>query len=207
MTPPTVHALPRSLDQISGLRVGRLIRESTTGQWDNFGPDAQRELQDRIIERYGLVDTGLLWQSAESGRTVYGSPQYAEMFAASKAGKLDLVLVGYVSRFSRNLKQTLIAVDELHALGVALVFCDERIVSSTPGAGTNGSARLRRPSPTAASSAAGSRRAWPPSAVASASPVASPPTATSAPASRRSWSRCRPSWSGSGRCSQLRPRG
>ena len=132
MTPPTVHALPRSLDQISGLRVGRLIRESTTGQWDNFGPDAQRELQDRIIERYGLVDTGLLWQSAESGRTVYGSPQYAEMFAASKAGKLDLVLAAYVSRFSRNLKQTLIAVDELHALGVALVFCDERIVSSDP---------------------------------------------------------------------------
>ena len=128
----TMHQLPRSIDQIAGLRVGRLLRESTTGQWDNFGPDAQRELQDRMIERYGLVDTGILWQSAESGRTVYQSPEYAEMFAASRAGKVDLVLAAYVSRFQRNLKQTLIAVDELHALGVAVVFCDERIVSSDP---------------------------------------------------------------------------
>ncbi len=52
--------------------------------------------------------------------------------AAAKAGKFDILLVGYVSRFQRNLKQTLIAVDELHALGVAVVFCDERIVSSDP---------------------------------------------------------------------------
>jgi DNA invertase Pin-like site-specific DNA recombinase len=128
----TMHQLPRSIDQIAGLRVARLIRESTTGQWDNFGPDAQRELQDRVIERYGLVDTGLLWQSAQSGRTVYQSPEYAAMFAAARAGQLDLVLAAYVSRFQRNLKQTLIAVDELHALGVAVVFCDERIVSSDP---------------------------------------------------------------------------
>jgi DNA invertase Pin-like site-specific DNA recombinase len=129
MTPP-VHVLPRSTDQIAGLRAARWVRESTAGQYDNWGPDSQRELQDRVIERFDLADTGLAWQSAESGRTVYQAPEFVAMTAAARAGRFDLLLVGYVSRFQRNLKQTLIAVDDLHATGVAVLFCDERIVSS-----------------------------------------------------------------------------
>jgi DNA invertase Pin-like site-specific DNA recombinase len=128
MTPPAVHALPRSTDQVAGLRVARWVRESTSGQYDNWGPDSQRELQDRIIERFGLVDTDLAWASAASGRTVYQAPEFAAMTEAARAGRYDLLLVGYVSRFQRNLKQTLIAVDDLHAAGVAVLFCDERII-------------------------------------------------------------------------------
>ncbi len=45
--------LPRELDDLGGMRAARWFRESTAGQWDNFGPDAQREQQDRAIERYG----------------------------------------------------------------------------------------------------------------------------------------------------------
>jgi DNA invertase Pin-like site-specific DNA recombinase len=127
-----MHQLPRSIDEIAGLRLARWVRESTTGQYDNFGPDAQRELQDRMSERHGLVDTGLAWQSAKSGRTVYQSVEFGAMIDAANARKFDILLVGYVSRFQRNLKQTLIAVDDLHAAGVAVVFCDERIVSSDP---------------------------------------------------------------------------
>jgi hypothetical protein len=41
-----------------------------------------------------------------------------------------VLLVGYVSRFLRNLKQALIVRDDLHARGAALLFCDERILSS-----------------------------------------------------------------------------
>jgi len=51
--------LPHSIDEVSGMRAARWFRESTAGQWDNFGPDAQREQQDRAIGRYGLVDAGL----------------------------------------------------------------------------------------------------------------------------------------------------
>jgi DNA invertase Pin-like site-specific DNA recombinase len=127
-----MHALPRSIDQVSGLRVARWVRESTTGQYDNWGPDAQRELQDRTIERFGLVDTGLAWQSAASGRTVYQHPEFTAMTEAAGSGRFDLLLVGYVSRFQRNLKQTLIALDDLHAAGVAVLFCDERIISTDP---------------------------------------------------------------------------
>lgn len=51
------------------MRAARWFRESTAGQWDNFGPDAQREQQDRAIERYELVDAGLAWSVAASGWT------------------------------------------------------------------------------------------------------------------------------------------
>lgn len=122
--------LPADLEQVRGLPVATWVRESTAGQYDRFGPAAQRELQDRAIERYGLRDTGLVWQSAGSGRTVHLRPEFAAMLEAARAGSFRLLLVGYVSRFTRNLKQTLIAVDDLHAAGVAVLFCDERILSS-----------------------------------------------------------------------------
>ncbi len=125
-----MHRLPASPDDLAGLRAARWVRESTAGQYDNWGPDAQAEQADRMIERYGLTESGLAWQSAASGRTVHLRPEFAGMLGAARAGLFDILVVGYVSRFQRNLKQTLIAVDELHSQGVAVLFCDERILSS-----------------------------------------------------------------------------
>lgn len=126
--------LPASLDQVHGLRAARWFRESTAGQWDNFGPDAQREQQDRALARYGLVDSGLEWSVAASGWTsAWRTETWDAMIASAKRGEFDVLLVGYVSRFLRNLKQTLIAVeDHLHAAGVVVVFADERLLSSDP---------------------------------------------------------------------------
>jgi hypothetical protein len=47
----TARSLPRCLDELRGRRAARWIRESTAGQADNFGPDAQAEQQARAIER------------------------------------------------------------------------------------------------------------------------------------------------------------
>ena len=58
--------LPRSLDEIGGLRVARWIRESTAGQYDRYGPASQREQQDRFIERHG---------ARRHGARVPGRPQ------------------------------------------------------------------------------------------------------------------------------------
>ncbi len=126
--------LPGSLDQVQGLRAARWFRESTAGQWDNFGPDAQREQQDRAITKYGLVDTDLEWSVASSGWTsAWRTPTWEAMVASARAGAFDVLVVGYVSRFLRNLKQTLIAVeDHLHAAGVVVLFADERLLSSDP---------------------------------------------------------------------------
>lgn len=121
--------LPRTLDELRGRRAARWIRESTAGQVDTFGPDAQREQQDRALERYGLVDTGLAWQVAHSGRTVDRTPAWAAMVAAA-GSEYDVLVVGYVSRFARDLRTAVNARHELHARGAALLFADERILSS-----------------------------------------------------------------------------
>jgi hypothetical protein len=128
-------SLPRSLDDVSGMRAARWFRDSTAGQWENFGPDAQREQQDRAIDKYGLLDAGLEWSVASSGWTsAWRTATWEAMVGSAKAGAFDVLVVGYVSRFLRNLKQTLIAVeDSLHTAGVVVLFADERLLSSDPG--------------------------------------------------------------------------
>ena len=121
--------LPESLDELDGLRAARWIRESTRGQYDNYGPEAQREQQDRAIERWKLVDSGVEWQVAHSGRTVGSTAQFREMVA--RAGRdYDVLLVGYVSRFARNLRTAVNARHDLHEAGAAVLFCDEQVLSS-----------------------------------------------------------------------------
>ena len=122
-------ALPRSLDELGGLRAARWIRESTAGQSDNFGPDAQRDQQDRAIERYGLRDTGIAWDVAHSGRTVAGTDTFRSMLAAA-GREYDVLVVGYVSRFARDLRAAVNARHDLHGAGAALLFADERLLSS-----------------------------------------------------------------------------
>lgn len=125
--------LPRSLDDLTGRRAARWIRESTRGQFDNFGPDAQRDQQDRTIERHGLIDTGIAWQVAHSGRTIAKAPAFAEMLA--RAGRdFDVLVVGYVSRFTRDLRTAVNARHDLHNAGAVLLFCDERVLSSDESA-------------------------------------------------------------------------
>lgn len=121
--------LPRSTDELRGLRAARWIRESTERQADRYGPDAQREQQDRAIERYGLVDAGIAWQVHHSGRTVASTSQWSEMMAA--AGRdYDVLVVGYVSRFARDLRTAVNARHDLHAAGATILFADERLLSS-----------------------------------------------------------------------------
>ena len=92
--------LPRSTDDLRGLRAARWVRESTAGQTDRYGPEAQREQQDRSIERHGLVDTGTTWSVAHSGRTIARTSQWADMLAAAGV-TFDVLLVGYVGILTR----------------------------------------------------------------------------------------------------------
>lgn len=115
------------------MRAARWLRESTERQRDQFGPDAQREQQDRAMVRYGLVDTGLSWSVAHSGRTIAGTAEWAEMMAAAGVG-YDVLVVGYVSRFARDLRTAVNARHDLHAVGAAILFADERVLSSDPEA-------------------------------------------------------------------------
>lgn len=131
-------SLPRSLDELHDKRVARWIRESTAGQVDRFGPDSQRELQDRAIAQYGLLDTGIAWSVAHSGyrrrdpngnAVIASTAQWSEMLAG--AGKAwDVLLVGYVSRFARDAEILLATRRAIHRAGAAIFFADDRILSS-----------------------------------------------------------------------------
>lgn len=123
--------LPARVEDLRGLRAARWIRESTAEQRERYGPDAQRRIQDADIRRLGLVDTGLAWEPAHSGATVYRSDAMREMLDAARAGAFDVLVVAYLSRWQRNLRQTLnLLEDQLHPAGVAVWFCDEEILSS-----------------------------------------------------------------------------
>ena len=126
-------SLPRSLDDLRGLRAARWVRESTGEQFDRYGPDSQREQMARFAERYGLANTGLVWEVPESGRTVWRHPKMTEMILAARDGAFDVLLTGYADRWQRNLRRFLELIeDALHPSGVALVMCDRRLLSSDP---------------------------------------------------------------------------
>ena len=125
----SARALPRSLEDLRGRRAARWVRESTAGQADNFGPDAQAEQQDRAIDRWRLVDTGIGWQVAHSGRTIATTGQWAEMLDGAGL-EWDVLVVGYVSRFARDLRTAVNARHDLHSRGAVILFADERVLSS-----------------------------------------------------------------------------
>lgn len=123
--------LPRTVDDLRGLRAARWIRESTQEQFHRYGPDAQRQLQDGAIARLGLVDSGIEYAPAHSGATVHASPAMRSMLSTAAAGQFDVLVVAYVARWQRNLRQTLnLLEDALHPAGVAVWFADEELLSS-----------------------------------------------------------------------------
>ena len=129
-----MRTLPVSLDRLQDLRAARWTRESTKGQEDRFGPEAQRDQQDRAISRYSLVDATIAdptlnFRVAHSGRTIADTPEFNQMLA--RAGRdFDILVVGYVSRFARDARTALNARHDLHAASAAIVFAVEGLLTS-----------------------------------------------------------------------------
>lgn len=135
----TMTRLPGSVADLRGLRAARWIRESSGRQFDKNGPDAQRRVQDDAIEAFGLVDTGLTWTLAASGWSgpdsmddppALRSPQFQAMLAAAETGEYDVLLVGYTSRFIRDLSTALTIRRRLHRSGVVIWIQDDQILTS-----------------------------------------------------------------------------
>ena len=151
--------LPATIEDLAGRRAARWIRESTAGQFDRYGPEAQTEMQDRAIARLALTDSGLAWRAAHSGRTVYRSAEMVDMLGAAQRGEFDVLLVGYVSRWQSNVRRTLeLLEDTLHTAGVPVSSATRRSSRRRSATGTSWSMRPRTPSATVVACLAGSRR-------------------------------------------------
>lgn len=170
-----MRVLPAHVGELTGLRAARWFRESTTGQFDAFGPDSQREQQDRAIDQFGLIDTGIEWSVAASGWTeVWHTHAFKSMLDA--AGRdFDVLAVPYFSRFMRNVKQALIFRDEIHARGLPSTSVTSVSCHRTSAVGMSGCARPPMRKPSVASCLVEWARAMQRSAAASASLAAAAP--------------------------------
>ena len=128
--------LPAALAELRGLRAAHWGRESTGRQAERFGPPAQAAQRARAIAEYGMLDTGITWQVSHSGRTIGSTRQFSEMLA--RAGcDYDVLVVAYNSRFTRNVRTAFDARHRLHEAGAAVLFADERVLSSDETAWEN----------------------------------------------------------------------
>jgi DNA invertase Pin-like site-specific DNA recombinase len=132
-------SLPGRPDELRGLRAARWIRESSGRQLDKYGPTAQMAMQDRAISELGLLDTGLAWKVAKSGWSGPDSmleppatttPEFRAMISAAERGEYDCLVVGYASRFIRDLALNLHYRRVFHNLGVVIYLCDDHILTS-----------------------------------------------------------------------------
>ncbi|HEV8546210.1 MAG TPA: recombinase family protein [Candidatus Limnocylindrales bacterium] len=136
--------LPRSFEELAGLRARGLIRESTVEQGDNSGPIVQRQDEEAFASRWGLLlerrrdpRTGLiepyLYTDLVSGSDAAKRPQFLQMVADAKAGLFDVLLVRETSRFARNWRQAGSYEDQLHDAGVVIAYISEGRLSSDMG--------------------------------------------------------------------------
>ena len=156
----------------------------------HFGPDAQREQQDRAIERYGLarrrprvvgglvgLDLGL------ADRHLGGDDRLGHGLAPSTSSSSATSAASCATSSRRSSRSRTTSMPPASSSSSPTSGCSPR----TRAPGTSSSARPTRPRPTAASSPSASARATPRSDDASGSPAATGcPSASSARASPRS---------------------
>ena len=99
------------------------------GRRTTSGPTRSSSSRPAPSSAGASLDTGGAWQVAHSGRTIAATGQWAEMLAG--AGEdWEVLVVGYVSRFARDLRTAVNARHDLHARGAVILFADERVLSS-----------------------------------------------------------------------------
>lgn len=86
--------------------------------------------QQLICGTPGWAFAGVFADSGISGTTT-NRPQFQELLALARAGKIDLILTKSISRFARNTVDLLETVRELKELGVEVRFEKENISSTS----------------------------------------------------------------------------
>ncbi len=133
--------LPERPADLRGLGAARWVRESSGRQLDKYGPTAQRAMQDRAIEELGLIDTGLSWTVAKSGWSgrewmheppATLTPEFRAMVEAAERYLYEVLLVGYTSRFIRDVTLALHYRRVFQGHGVVIYFCDDHLLTSNP---------------------------------------------------------------------------
>lgn len=115
------------------LRVCAYCRVSTdkTDQWNSL--EAQKNFFEVEFERNPhWIPCGIYADEGLSGTTLEKRDAFNDMLTIARAGEVDLIITKEVSRFSRNLVDTITLVDELAKKGVFVLFLADRINTAIP---------------------------------------------------------------------------
>lgn len=114
-------------------RVCAYCRVSTdkSDQWNSL--EAQKKFFEIEFERNpSWIPCGIYADEGLSGTTLEKRDAFNDMLTIARAGEVDLIITKEVSRFSRNLVDTITIVDELAKKGVFVLFLADRINTAIP---------------------------------------------------------------------------
>lgn len=89
-------------EDLAGMRCAQYIRDSTKDQAEGFGPEIQRRANRAFLERYGLIDTGRVYEEYVSAGSVRGRNELLRALDDMKARRYQVLLVGWTHRFARS---------------------------------------------------------------------------------------------------------
>ena len=109
-------------------RVCAYCRVSTNSADQKNSFEAQVDYYTRLIgEKEGWVLAGIYADEGRTGTKLYRRDDFQLMMEDCRQGKIDLILTKSVTRFARNTVDSIKAIRELKALGIAVYFEKERV--------------------------------------------------------------------------------
>lgn len=107
------------------------IRVSTEMQVDGYSLEGQKHYIKRYAEREGMIVKDIYEELGRSGKDVENRPAFQKMLKDIASGlAIDYVLVYKLSRFGRNVADTLTSLEFIQSYGVNLIATEEGIDSS-----------------------------------------------------------------------------
>ncbi len=120
-------------DNLKEIRVCAYCRVSTDKDDQRNSFEAQKRYFEREFSRNdNWIDCGIYADEGLSGTSVEKREEFLKMLDKARRGEIDLIITKEVSRFSRNLKDTVNIVDELIEKGVFIIFLADSINTENP---------------------------------------------------------------------------
>ncbi|MFC1947958.1 recombinase family protein [Chloroflexota bacterium] len=119
----------QSFEDLRGLRGECYVRDSTLDQRDGFGPDIQRNNEERFALAYGIILGDRWYTEFVSGRTVSKRREFQQIIEDARLDRFDVLLVDHTSRFGRNQADCIKYKEELQRLGKTVIFVSQGIIS------------------------------------------------------------------------------
>jgi len=109
------------------LRKCGYARVSTLAEEQEHSLVNQTEYYRELISKDDNAIFVGIYADRKSGRNTRQRPQFIEMIKAAKRGEIDYIITKSISRFARNLVETLKVIRELRAINVGVYFENENI--------------------------------------------------------------------------------